>query len=162
MSNGDGPGVKTALAHLCALGVAGYFLYAAYGKIINPRQFALLISYYKMVPEMYLNLMAIFMPWWEVGGALALIIPRTRPAGAIIVGGLLVVFIIAIAYAAFYLGLNIDCGCTGKGGSKIGWLKIAENTGMLIAIAASLYLPKWKRAPTAEPYGAKLATERAS
>jgi putative oxidoreductase len=147
VNGGNGNRAKTILAHLCALGVAGYFLYAAYGKIVNPRQFAIDIGNYRIVPETYRNLMALFMPWWEVGGALALIIPRTRRSGAIIVGGLLMVFIIAISYAAFYLGLNIDCGCTGKGGSKVGGLKILENTCMLIGIAAAVYLPAWNRKP---------------
>ena len=145
MNGGNGNLLRTVLAYLCALSVGGYFIYAAYEKIINPRQFAVDIGNYKMVPEMCWNLMALFMPWWEVGGAIALIVPRTRRAGAIIVSGLLLIFIIAVAYAALYKGLDIACGCTGKNSSKAGWYTIGRNVLLLAMTAAAVYLPAWKR-----------------
>jgi uncharacterized membrane protein YphA (DoxX/SURF4 family) len=145
VNGGNGNPAKTIVAHLCAVGVAGYFIYAAYEKIVDPRQFAVDIGNYKMAPERYWNLMALFMPWWEVGGAVALIIPKTRRAGAIMVAGLLVVFIIAVAYAGLYLGLNIKCGCTGGDSSQAGWLTIGRNVLLLAMTAAAVYLPTWKR-----------------
>jgi putative oxidoreductase len=145
VNGGNGNILKTVLAHVCALGVGGYFIYAAYGKIIDPRQFAINIGNYQMMPEMCWNFMALFMPWWEVGGAIALILPRTRRAGAIIVGGLLVVFIIAVSYAALYKGLDVECGCTGKNSAKAGWFTIGRNMFLLAGTAAAVYLPTWKR-----------------
>lgn len=162
MNGGNGKAVRVVLSHVCALAVAGYFLYAAYGKIRYPGQFALAIRNYQMVPEMLLNLMALFMPWWEVGGAVALLIPRTRRAGAIIVSALLVVFIIAISYAALYKGLDIDCGCIGKNSSKAGWSNIILDVGLLIATVGAVYLPLGGRDCVVEPCRATFATERAS
>jgi putative oxidoreductase len=162
MNGENGRMPKVVLSHLAALGVAAYFLYAAHEKILDPRQFAVAIKNYKMVPEMFVNLMALFMPWWEVGGAVALVIPRTRRAGAIIISALLLVFIIAISYAALYKGLDIECGCLGKNSSKAGWSNIILDVGLLIAAAGAVYLPARGRSPAAEPCAATLATDRGS
>jgi uncharacterized membrane protein YphA (DoxX/SURF4 family) len=162
VNGANGNHARTILAHVCALCVAGYFVYAAYEKILNPRQFAIDIGNYRMVPEMFVNFMALFMPWWEVAGAVALVIPRTRRAGAIIVAGLLLVFIIAIGYAALYKGLDIKCGCTGKNSSRAGWSNIILNSGLLIATAAAVYLPTWKRSAGTATLGATLAADRTS
>ncbi len=132
------------VAHLCAICVAGYFIYAAYGKITDPRQFAVDIGNFRMVPTAFQNLLALLMPWWEVGAAVALVIPRTRRAGTIMVSTLLLVFIVAVAYAAFYKGLDISCGCTGKNSSKVGWWTILRNVGLLAGALASVYLPAWR------------------
>lgn len=149
MKGEDGRSVLRLVAHLCAVGVAAYFVYAAKGKIADPRQFAVDIGNFRMVPTALQNLMAIFMPWWEVGAAVALVLPKTRRAGAFLVSGLLLVFIIAIAYAALYKGLDINCGCTGKDSSKAGWLTIFRNAGLLIATWAAVCLPAWRRSADA-------------
>ncbi len=136
---------KQIVAHLCALAVAGYFLYAAVGKIGygDTRQFAIEIGNYKILPSAYVNLPAVFMPWWELAAAIALIIPATRRGGAIIIGAMLLTFIAAVAYSAFYLGLKISCGCTGEGSSQAGWLTIGRNTLLLAGAIASVYLYTW-------------------
>jgi len=136
---------KQIVAHLCALAVAGYFLYAAVGKIghDHTRQFAIEIGNYKILPQAYVNLPAVFMPWWEVAAALALIIPATRRSGAIVIGAMLLMFIAAVSYSAFYLGLKISCGCTGDGSSEAGWLTIGRNVLLLAGTFASVYLCTW-------------------
>lgn len=131
-------GAWRILSHICALGVAGVFLYAAQSKIIEPRQFVIDIKNYRMVPEPYLHLVAILLPWWEVGAALALIFPRTRRAGAVLISGMLLMFIAAVSYAAIYKGYNISCGCFGKGSASAGWKTIALDTALLIATLVSL------------------------
>ncbi|HWL93413.1 MAG TPA: MauE/DoxX family redox-associated membrane protein, partial [Phycisphaerae bacterium] len=134
------------IAHLCAIGVAGFFLYAAYHKIGvgGVRQFALEIKNYQMafLDERYLNIPAIILPWIEVMAALALIVPASRKGGAVVIGGLLVIFIIAVFDAAIVRGLDIGCGCTGKSSGKAGWTTIGRNAGLLAATVASVYLPR--------------------
>ncbi|MFQ5430532.1 MAG: MauE/DoxX family redox-associated membrane protein [Phycisphaerae bacterium] len=135
---------KRWLAHLCALCVAGFFLYAAFNKIGygNTRQFAVEINNYRILPERYLHIPAIILPWWETVAALALILPATRKAGAILIGAMLLFFIGAVSYSALYLGLKISCGCTGAGSSQAGWTTIGRNTLLLVATLASVYLPR--------------------
>lgn len=131
-------GTWRMIAHFCAFSVSGIFLYAAQSKIIEPRQFIIDIKNYRMVPEAYLHLMAIFLPWWEVGAALALAVPRTRRAGAILITGMLLMFITAVSYAALYKGYNISCGCFGKGSAAAGWKTIALDAALMIATFVSL------------------------
>jgi uncharacterized membrane protein YphA (DoxX/SURF4 family) len=117
---------------LCLLAVAGAFLYAAQSKILEPRQFVVAIKNYRMVPEAGLHAMALLLPWWEVGAAIALLIPKTRRAGAMLITGMLLMFIAAVSYAALYKGYNIDCGCFGKSSAAAGWKTIGLDIALLI------------------------------
>ncbi|MCA9256317.1 MAG: hypothetical protein KDA33_11805 [Phycisphaerales bacterium] len=138
------------ISHVCALAVGGYFLYAAWGKIgpDEARQFAIEIGNYKILPVAYTNIPAVIMPFIEVFGALALIYPPTRKAGSIIIGGLLLFFICAVAYSALYLGLKISCGCTGADSGAAGWSTIGRNVVLFAAmfISNALYRPASARA----------------
>jgi len=130
---------KRVVGHVLAAGVAIYFLIAAVGKIWEPRQFAMDITNYQMVPERYANLIAIFLPWWEVAGAIALVWPRARSAGFILIAGMLIMFITAVSYAALYKGLHINCGCLGKvGASSAGWKTIGIDSALLAGAVLSL------------------------
>jgi len=127
------------VGHLLAFVVAGVFIYAAFGKIREPRQFVFDIKNFQIVPVSLLHLMALILPWWEIGGAIALILPNTRRAGAIIISGLLVMFMVAVSYAAFYKGLNINCGCFGKDNpSQAGWKTIGLDSAMLAGVILAL------------------------
>jgi putative oxidoreductase len=132
------------LSHLCALGVAGAFVYASSLKIWEPRQFAMDITNYRILPESLANLLAILLPWWELAAAIALIIPSTRKAGAVLVSGMLLMFICAVSYSALYKGLHIDCGCFGKDGSAMaGWKTIGFDVFLLAATAGAVWcLPR--------------------
>ena len=148
MSSKNAHALRQLVAHLCALAVAGVFFYAAYGKIKVPGQFVVAIKNYRMVPELYLNLMALLLPWWEVAAAVALIFPRTRRAGAILILGMLMMFMVAVSYAAFYKGYNIDCGCFGKDSAAAGWRTIGLDVLLSLCTLASVYLYTWKRPAT--------------
>lgn len=145
MSSKSANSLRQLVAHLCALAVAGVFFYAAYEKIKWPGQFVIAIKNYRMVPELYLNLMALLLPWWEVAAGIALIFPRTRRAGAILILGMLVMFMVAVSYAAFYKGYNIDCGCFGKDSATAGWRTIGLDVLLSLCTLASVYLYTWKR-----------------
>ncbi|MBK8266943.1 MAG: hypothetical protein IPK83_01000 [Planctomycetes bacterium] len=132
------------VGHLCAFAVAGFFLYAAFGKITNVKQFAVDIGIFKMafMDERYVNIPAILLPWIEVSAAIALLFPATRKGGALLIGGLLLFFIYAVYDAAIVRGLDIVCGCTGKDSGKAGWLTIGRNTLLLGATIASVFLTR--------------------
>lgn len=137
--------LRNSAAHLCAVGVAAYFLAAAFPKIDDPRQFALDIKNYQVLPEQFLNLAAIYLPWLEAVAAVALVIPRTRRAGAILIAGQLLLFIAAVSYAAFYKGLDISCGCTGKDSAKAGWATIRLDSVLLFGTILATFLTTRKR-----------------
>ena len=141
----NGLGVKKSIVgHLCAAAVSGVFLYAALAKIQEPRQFAVDINNFQFLPVALVNLMAILLPWWEVGGALALLHPSTRRGGAIVLNCLLFMFIIAVSYAAFYKNLNIHCGCFGKDNpAAAGWRTIGLDVTLLLGTWLSVaWMPR--------------------
>ncbi len=91
--------------------LGGIFIYAAWGKILDPYSFALSIATYQMLPTHVINLMAMVLPWLElVTGILLVVGTLTRPA-VLLVNGMMVVFIYAI-WSAVSRGLDLgSCGC---------------------------------------------------
>lgn len=153
------------VGHLCALIVAGFFMYASFGKGISTAhvlQFSLEISNYQMpfMNPLYLNIPAILLPWIEMTAAIALLIPATRKAAAIVIGGMLLFFIYAVFDAAILRNLNIDCGCFGKNSGRAGWLTIGRNVLLLGATIATVYLTRIRASSNADelPTSAASAT----
>ena len=141
-------GLWSKLEMLLAWVVGIYFIYAAYGKIEDPAKFAGSIKLYKLMPLWSVHAQALLMPWWELVGGLALLIPFLRRAGAVIVAVLLLMFIFAISWALAH-GLNIDCGCT-KNASKVGLPVLIRDIAMLVCMCAILwYRPRPAPAETA-------------
>lgn len=140
------PAWQPWVSHLCALAVAGFFLYFAVGKIKDPRQFAVDIGNYQLLSKYWSACFAIVLPWWEIGGALALLWPRIRGAGAILIGGMLIMFIGALALA-MSKGLDITCGCSGHGSGKAGWSTVGRNVLLLAGTLLSVYFLPRRTAP---------------
>ena len=90
--------------------IGGLFVYASLHKIVDPAGFAQAIRNYQMLPPELSNLIALTLPWIEIttGGFLILGI-QTRPA-ALIVSGLMAIFLVAL-FQAYFTGLDIHCGC---------------------------------------------------
>ena len=120
------------LSLLARIIVGSVFIYAAIGKIADPAFFAKEIANYRMLPEFTLNIIALSMPWMELVVAVFLIAGIRLKANAVISGLLLAVFIFAVL-SAMARGLNISCGCFSHKIVFVGWKKILENTGLLIA-----------------------------
>ena len=95
---------------LIRLVVGGFFIYASIDKIINPDAFAKSIHNYRMLQPVFINIMAIFMPWLEFIAGVCLITGIRYRGANILIMGMLVVFIIALG-SAYNRGLNINCGC---------------------------------------------------
>jgi uncharacterized membrane protein YphA (DoxX/SURF4 family) len=125
----DNPIVNLALRLL----VGSVFVIAGIGKIIDPKHFATEIWNYHLIPMSMVNISALVLPWLELICGLLLISGVKLKANSIIIGGLLLVFILA-GISAIARGLEINCGCFGKESEKkLDWYKILENTGLLIA-----------------------------
>lgn len=94
------------------LAVGGIFIYSAFHKIIDPGNFGRFIWNYHIAPGALINLAALILPWVELLVGLGLILGILYRGAALLVNGMTVVFIIALA-SAVVRGLNIDCGCFG-------------------------------------------------
>lgn len=95
---------------LLRLGLAAVFIVAAVPKIAAPDQFALSIFSYQMLPDWGVNALAVFLPWLELLIGVCLACGLWSRASAVIMAGLMIVFMVALASAAAR-GLSISCGC---------------------------------------------------
>ncbi len=98
------------LAVLFRVGLGAVFVVASLDKIAHPEAFARSISYYRMVPLAAINLMAICLPWIELGCGALLILGLATRANLLVINVLLAVFIVAIL-SAMRRHLDISCGC---------------------------------------------------
>lgn len=98
---------------LLSLAVGGFYVYASVHKIADPPDFAKSILNYKLVPWYAINLTAIFLPWFELLGGLAVITGIGRRGGSLGLGLLSIIFALAIGYN-LYRGHPTFCGCFSK------------------------------------------------
>jgi len=143
---------------LARLVLGGVLIAAGALKAGNPAHAAMAVRAYQVLPVTLANILGYALPWVEMGAGLALVIGVAVKAAAIIGGGLMLVFIVAIAQA-WARGLSIDCGCFGGGGTvapgHTAYLQeILRDTG-LTALAVYLFrFPHGKfgldKAPQAE------------
>jgi uncharacterized membrane protein YphA (DoxX/SURF4 family) len=96
------------LAARCILGVT--FVYASYNKILAPAVFAKIIYGYDLFPAVFINLIAIIVPFLELVAGLALITGFYPRSAALIVNAMLLVFITALSINLIR-GHEFDCGC---------------------------------------------------
>jgi uncharacterized membrane protein YphA (DoxX/SURF4 family) len=118
--------------------LAGVFVWAAAGKITDPQGFARAIWNYRILPEAVVPVLAVGLPVLEIVAAAALLIPPLQKGGALILLGMLAVFIVALG-SAMARGLDVDCGCFGEGSSTVGPMLIARNVA-LAAVAVWSFL----------------------
>ncbi len=113
---------------ILTIALGGLFVFSGSIKIFDPASFAQDIANFRIMPHKTINLVAITLPWLEwVTGSFMLVGIWVR-ANAVIIAGLMMVFIIAVA-SALIRGLNIECGCFGSASAgPIGLAKLAENT----------------------------------
>ncbi len=87
--------------------IGALFIYASAYKILDPAAFAASIRNYMIIPPAWTNLVALTLPWIEVGAGLFLIFGiQTRPS-ALLTTGMLAFFLGIIIYA-YSIGLDID------------------------------------------------------
>jgi putative oxidoreductase len=145
------PGRGRALLILASrLIPAAVFLAAAYGKLRDPYAFAVSVYAYRVLPASLATVFAVVTPAIEVIAALALATGRLWRGGAIVIGGLLLVFIAGLAQAILR-GIDIDCGCFGKGSSPVSFWLIARNYGLLLLALFPLAVERARRGLSASP-----------
>ncbi|MGA3006540.1 MAG: MauE/DoxX family redox-associated membrane protein [Opitutaceae bacterium] len=92
--------------------VAGVFLLAGVLKALDPASFARDIDHYRLLPYFAAAPLALYLPWLEITCGLAVLAGPARRSALVIIFGLTVVFMVAVA-SAWMRGLDIRCGCFG-------------------------------------------------
>ena len=128
-------------AYIFCLILGAIFILASVGKIGNPENFAKMVYNYKILPLVFINIIAIILPWIELLCAIGMVTWFFRKGSAAILSIMLVVFIVAISIA-ISKDLNIECGCfsvSGKG-RTVGIAILIEDGIMLLMALRVLLL----------------------
>lgn len=91
-----------------ALGLV--FLAASWDKIADPETFAKIIRNYQILPDMFINGVALVLPWIEVVVGVCLLTGFVSRGAGTSASLMMAVFLSAMAYAQ-YKGISTQCGC---------------------------------------------------
>lgn len=86
------------------------FIYASFHKILSPADFAKIVYGYALFPHVFINLIAIIIPFLELVAGLALILGFYPRSAAITINILLLAFMAALTINIIR-GHEFDCGC---------------------------------------------------
>ncbi len=111
--------------------IGATFVYAGAMKIGAPENFSDSIAAFAILPNSAINLMAITLPPFEILAGLAAITGiQGRPA-LLALGGLTLVFLIALV-SAVARGITVDCGCFGSGTPSAWSMAVAIGRDLLL------------------------------
>ena len=135
---------------LCLVGryyLAWVFISACIHKIQEPAAFAIDVATYQILPLSLINLMAITLPWIELGAGIMLIVGFRSRAASLMIAGMMVVFMIALKMA-LDKGLDMSCGCFASSAAE-GEDPISTDTLIRDAkwLAIALYVVFFDRIP---------------
>lgn len=98
------------LYHFVRLLLGVVFIYASLDKILHPQAFAQAVFNYQILPDIFINVVALVLPWLELVLGCCLILNKWMPGAVLITPLLLVGFMTAISYN-LSRGLDVGCGC---------------------------------------------------
>ncbi|MCA9581903.1 MAG: hypothetical protein KC416_08910 [Myxococcales bacterium] len=130
------------MAWIARLLLAAVLLFAALPKAMDPNAFAESIANYRMLPGAWVGPVALAMIGLETAVALGLLVPAVAQGAALLATGLFASFSGAMIQA-LVRGIDIDCGCFGKGTSPVSPWTIARSA--LFATAAAFVLWEQRR-----------------
>ncbi|MEW6368243.1 MAG: MauE/DoxX family redox-associated membrane protein [Acidobacteriota bacterium] len=131
------------LTLVCRLLLGGVFIYACIDKIQHPDLFAEAVHNYKILPIALENILALTLPWVELGmGAMIIAGVMTRSA-ALAITFLLAVFTVAIGIS-LWRGIDITCGCFSltAHSRRLSWTTLSVDAALLVPCALLLYDPR--------------------
>jgi cobalt-zinc-cadmium efflux system protein len=132
--------------------LGGVFVWASWGKILDPMAFTQAIANYQIVPPALGNPAGLILPWVELVCGICLILNRWTRGSALITALLLVVFMGALGYN-IHRGIDIGCGCFTLDEKAPGnmWLYLARDGAFLAVAVAVLCRPDFGAGPAAKP-----------
>lgn len=124
----------------CRLVLGGVFVYASLDKITHPGAFADILYNYQLIPAWMIHPLAVWLPWLELVAGIFLVAGVFVHGAALVLGGLLMVFIAALGINLLR-GLSIDCGCfTTAAGTHTGGMIELIIRDLLLLIPAFLII----------------------
>jgi len=120
--------------------LSSVLLYAGLSKAGHAGELARIVYGYRILHPDLVNLAAITLPWIELSAGALLLVGLLRPSAAVVAGGLLGAFIVAVGLA-MARGIEAPCGCFSLAltGERIGWWLLARD-GILALLGVYLVL----------------------
>jgi hypothetical protein len=130
--------IDPVLSVVAALGTALLFAAAAAHKLSDWPRFRAAVGNYRIAPQPLVPALAIAVVAIEITAAELLLLPASRPAGALLAAGLLAAYAAAIGVNLRRGRSSIDCGCMGAGSRRpIGPWIVTRNLIMAIFVLAA-------------------------
>lgn len=125
---------RRTTAWVISIFIAIIFAFAAFPKIAHPEAFAEAVYRYHLLPDGWINIFAVYMPWSEVAIAVALLVGTRLRKGALLLTILLLIMFIIAMSINLHRGVNIACGCFSveNTAESMSWLNIVRNIGLII------------------------------
>jgi putative oxidoreductase len=110
------------------------FLFASIDKISNPSAFATAIANYRLTSGALTLIAATVLPWIELLCGLAILAGTYLRGATLLLCVMLSAFTLAVI-TGLIRGLDISCGCftLDPDVNRIGWQKVFENMGLILA-----------------------------
>ncbi len=105
---------KHWLREALAWAFGAVFIWSGWVKLRDPAAFLVSVRGFRILPDPLAAWLALGLPWLEVLAGLAVLVGLLRRGGLLLLNASLVVFAIALA-SAWLRGLDVECGCFGKG-----------------------------------------------
>lgn len=122
------------------IALGALFAYAALVKVPDMAAFAGDVANYRVAPAAAVPFLAASVVGVELLAGLALIAGLAARGAALVVAGLLGVFMVALSQALLR-GIDLRCGCFGDQ-APASWWRVAEDAGLLaVAVAVALRGP---------------------
>lgn len=136
----------------CRILLSIIFILASLHKILFPESFALAIYHYQLLPDSWINWVALTLPWIEFVAAIAILCPLPyKQAAAWLMLILLGMFSLAMSFNILR-GLDISCGCfsSAQNGDALGWGNVMRNLGYMV-LATIVICEQWLSERLARP-----------
>jgi len=124
------------------------FMWAAATKVTDLAGFAEEVADYRLLPPVVVPWIAVVVPGIEVAAGLALLAGVWTRAGALLVSGMLVVFIAGLSQSLLR-GIDLRCGCFG-GTDVATWTTVVRD---VLLLAPSLLVLRFGPGPLRLPLG---------
>lgn len=126
-----------------ALGVI--FIAASVDKILNPAAFGEIIHNYQILPDRFISVAAIVLPWLEIILGALLILGVWLPGAVFLTNLLLFAFFAALAFDAAR-GINVHCGCfstSASGAASMTWYLFRDS--LFLILSGSLFYSVFRK-----------------
>lgn len=92
------------------IALGGLFVFASWNKILDPHGFAEIVRNYKILPPMFVNPVALLLPWTEMVCGVMLISGFLVKGSVLVIDIMMMIFTLALLFNV-YRGLDVSCGC---------------------------------------------------